>query len=106
MHAAELATALVAQREAASHWLNQIMLQLMDLRDAVEEGRTERVTAILEKAREQYDVWVADWARGRDDGRERVEAKRPSMVGMFFGEKVASRLDDRPDQRKRGEQKK
>ena len=102
VYATELANALVAQREAATHWLNQIMVHLMDLRDAVEEGRTERVTAILEKAREQHDHWEADWARGRDEGKPPVEAKRPSLLGMLIGTKLAARVEERPEQKSAG----
>jgi hypothetical protein len=100
--AAELANALVAQREAAGHWINQIMVQLMELRDAVEEGRTERVTALLDKAREQRERWAADWSRGRDQGKAPVESKRPSLLGMFVGSKLATRMEERPDPRSSG----
>jgi prephenate dehydrogenase len=97
--AEELATALVSQREASAHWLNQIMLQLVELRDAVEEGRLERVTALLAGAREQREHWLADWHRGRDTGQTPADTKRPSLLGMFVGTKLASRMEERPDQK-------
>ncbi|MCL4507107.1 MAG: prephenate dehydrogenase/arogenate dehydrogenase family protein [Chloroflexi bacterium] len=97
--AEEVATALVAQREATTFWLNQIMLQLMELRDAVEQGRHDRITALLTKAREQRDVWEADWHKGRDQGYVPVDTKRPSMLSMFVGAQLASRMEEKPDKK-------
>jgi prephenate dehydrogenase len=106
-HADEIASALVTQREAASYWLNQIMLQLMELRDAVEQGHTERVAELLNKAREQRERWAADWSKGRDTGQAKVEAQRPNLLSMFVGSKIASRMEERtptkPDKKKGGQ---
>jgi prephenate dehydrogenase len=99
---AEVASALVAQREAASFWLNQIMLQLMELREAVDKGRNDQVAAILSKAHELREGWTADWHRGRDQGYEKVATQRPNLLSMFVGSKIASRMETNPDQKSEG----
>ena len=92
----EVAAALIAQGEASTHWLNQVMLQLMELRDAIDQGRRDKVTTLLTQARERHDLWEADWHTGRDQGYTPVEVKRPSMLGMLVGTRLASRLDEKP----------
>jgi prephenate dehydrogenase len=104
-HAAEVASALVAQPEATTHWLNQIMLQLIELRDAVEQKRADKVEGLLVNARERRSNWTSEWYKGRDQGHTPADVKRPSILGMVVGERMANRLEQAPspkDRDKRG----
>ena len=89
--APQMVQALMAQPDAAVHWLNQIMLQCMALRDAVRERDEKTTSEMLTRAKDKRDQWLADWRRGRNDGREPIQ-KQSALVGMFLGERVASRL--------------
>ncbi len=95
--AEEIASVLVAQKEASTHWLNQVMLQLMEMRDAIEQGRNDKVTLLLTHAREQREQWASDWFKGRDEGNAPIDAQKPSPLGMFVGSRMASRIEEKPD---------
>jgi prephenate dehydrogenase len=105
-HPEEIAAALLSQRDATTHWLNQVMLQLMAIREAVNTGNAEQLKTLLSTAQERRDKWLNDWYRGRDEGRAQVEQKRPSLLSAFVGTKLASRLSDaaidKDKQKKRG----
>jgi prephenate dehydrogenase len=85
------ASMLMAQPEAAMHWLNQVMLQCMALRDAIRDRDAAEVDKLLQQARERRERWLADWRKGRDDGRAPVQQKH-SMLSMFVGERMAGRI--------------
>jgi len=102
-HPAEVARALVAQPEASAHWLNQIMLQLTDLRDAVEQRRVDKVEALLKSAQEARENWTAAWYRGREQGQAPINVKRPSLLGMVVGDRLAKQMErGAPDKEKKG----
>jgi prephenate dehydrogenase len=89
--AARLAPLLLAQPEAAIHWLNQVMLQCMALRDAIRDRDAAAVEALLTRANERREQWLADWRKGRDDGRLPVE-RQSAVLSLFVGERMAGRL--------------
>ncbi len=89
----DVASALVAQPEASAHWLNQIMLQLSDLRDAIEQRRADKVEARLKAAQEARDNWTAEWYKGRDQGQAPIDVKKPSLLGMVVGDRLASQME-------------
>ncbi len=82
---------VMGQREAAVHWLNQAMLQLMTLRDAIDDGDGEALQKQLTQAGQRREQWLADWRKGRDDGRVQ-QYKAPSVLGAFVGQNLAQRL--------------
>jgi prephenate dehydrogenase len=98
-HAESLASQLMAQRVAAVHWLNQIMLQLMQLRDAVDDGDANAVQTQLADAQQKRDEWLASWRKGRDDGRGQ-SYKPPSLLGSFLGQNLAQRLQQERERKK------
>ncbi|HEY3288755.1 MAG TPA: prephenate dehydrogenase/arogenate dehydrogenase family protein [Anaerolineae bacterium] len=100
--AEEIAAVLVTQKEASVHWLNQIMLQLMEMRDVIELGRSDKLTELLTQARERRGQWTADWLKGRDQGYQPVDVKKPTLLGMFVGSRMAERMEDSPDKRNTG----
>lgn len=89
---AELARALLTDPMAAKHWLNQIMLELMALRDAVDAGDEIALAARLKRAGEARENWLADWRRGRNPERGASNVKPPSILGAFMGESLAGKL--------------
>jgi prephenate dehydrogenase len=95
-HEAEIASALVAQPEAATHWLNQIMFQLIEMRDAIEQKQADKLEKLLKNARERREDWASEWYKGRDQGHQPADIKRTSMLGMVIGEHMASRLEQGP----------
>jgi prephenate dehydrogenase len=95
--AEEIAGVLVAQKEASTHWLNQIMLQIMEMRDAIEQGRGDKIAQLLTQARERREQWTSDWYKGRDEGYVPVDTKKPSLLGMFVGNRMASRMEESAD---------
>ncbi len=92
--AAKLVPALLAQPDAVTHWLNQVMLQCMALRDAVRARDEKSVQQMLDSAREKREKWLADWRRGRDDGRLPIQ-KQNNVLSMFVGERMANKLGDK-----------
>lgn len=86
------ATLLMQQPEAVAYWLNQIMLQCMALRDAVGARDEKQVKQLLDESKARREQWLADWRRGRDDGRAPVTAQRSSVMSMFLGERMATKL--------------
>lgn len=84
---------VMMQREAAVHWLNQAMLQLMSLRDAIDDGDVEALQNQLASAGQRREQWLADWRKGRDDGRAQ-QYKTPSVLGAFIGQNLAQRLQN------------
>jgi prephenate dehydrogenase len=95
-HAAEVASALVAQPEAATHWLNQIMFQLIEIRDAVEQKQVEKLENLLKNARERRENWSSEWYKGRDHGQTPSDVRRPSLLGMVIGDRLAARMEQSP----------
>jgi prephenate dehydrogenase len=91
-HADTMLQAIMAQPDAMVHWLNQIMLQCMAIRDALRERDEKTVRALLEKAKETRERWLVDWRRGRDDGRQTIERQGGGMLRVFVGDRMADRL--------------
>lgn len=92
--ATALPKALLMQKTAAVHWLNQTMLQLMVMRDAISDDDLTTLENLLNQANEQRERWLADWRKGRDDGRGPAY-KPPSMLGSLLGQGFAQRLTER-----------
>lgn len=92
---------MLADARVTTHWLNQVMLSLMALRDAVAAGDAEAARAWLEQARAQRDHWLAEWARGRADesAPAATELPRPSLMSFLVGERLAQRLSGKPPQK-------
>jgi prephenate dehydrogenase len=82
---------LVAQPDATIHWLNQVMLQCMTLRDALRDRDEQAIQHLLEQAVERRDQWLADWRRGRDEGREPMPQQN-AVLSLFLGERMADRV--------------
>lgn len=89
--ASNFTSMLMAQPEAAMHWLNQVMLQCMALRDAIRDRDAAAVDEIMKQARERRERWLADWRRGRDEGRAPVRQQH-SVLTLFVGERMAGRI--------------
>ncbi|PJF47017.1 MAG: prephenate dehydrogenase [Chloroflexi bacterium] len=90
--APSFSTALEAQPDVVVHWLNQVMLQCMALRDAIAAHNTESVTRMLTQAEERRREWLANWRRGRIEGHIPIERDSGGLLKMFLGEGMASRL--------------
>jgi prephenate dehydrogenase len=86
---------LLAHRPASAHWLNQIMLQCMQLRDALNDNDGEAIAAQLELAADRRAQWIARWRKGRDTGATPIDLPQRSMLGMFIGQRNAERLGKR-----------
>lgn len=82
---------LMQQPETVAYWLNQIMLQCMALRDAVSARDEKTVKQLLAESKARREQWLADWRKGRDDGRQPIE-KKSGIMSMFLGERMASKL--------------
>ncbi len=91
---AALPKALLTQKIAAVHWLNQTMLQLMAMRDAISADDLSALESMLTEAREQRERWLNDWRKGRDDGRGQPY-QPPSLLGSFLGQGLAQRFSER-----------
>ena len=89
--ATKVAQQVLAQREAAVHWLNQTMLKLMAMRDAIDEGDAAQLQEQLQQAKDKRDQWLNDWHRGRDAERGQ-QYKAPSLLGTFVGQNLAQKL--------------
>lgn len=85
------ATLLMQQPETVAYWLNQIMLQCMALRDAVSAHDEKAVKQMLSESKARREQWLADWRKGRDDGRQPIERKN-ALMSMFLGERMSSKL--------------
>ncbi len=90
--APSFSAALEAQPDVVVHWLNQVMLQCMALRDAIAARDTEAVTHMLTQAEERRQQWLADWRRGRIEGHIPIERDSGGLLKVFLGERMASRL--------------
>ncbi|MCS6774604.1 MAG: prephenate dehydrogenase/arogenate dehydrogenase family protein [Thermoflexales bacterium] len=89
--------AMLASPQVIAHWLNQVMLSLMALRDAVTAGDAEATRAWLHRARTQRDSWLTEWARGRAaEIASETPLPRPSLLSFLVGERLAQRLGDKP----------
>ncbi len=88
----KMVQAMLAQPDAMVHWLNQIMLQCMALRDALRERDEKTVRSMLDKAKETREKWLVDWRRGRDDGRQPIEKQGGGVLRVFIGDRMADRL--------------
>ncbi|MCS7054835.1 MAG: prephenate dehydrogenase/arogenate dehydrogenase family protein [Thermoflexales bacterium] len=91
-HAPKYAAALEAQPDTAVHWLNQIMLQCMALRDAIAARNTEAVERLLTQAEERRQQWLADRRRGRIEGHIPIERDAGGLLKLLVGERMADRL--------------
>jgi len=85
------AALLMQQPDAVAYWLNQIMLQCMALRDAVSVRDEKTVKRLLDESKARREQWLADWRKGRGDGRPPVE-KPNSVMSLFVGERMANKL--------------
>ncbi|MFC1465626.1 MAG: prephenate dehydrogenase/arogenate dehydrogenase family protein [Candidatus Brachytrichaceae bacterium NZ_4S206] len=90
--APKFAAALEAQADVAVHWLNQIMLQCMALRDAIAAHNAEAIERTLAQAEERRQQWLADWRKGRTEGHIPIERDTGGLLKVFVGERMASRL--------------
>lgn len=90
--ARDLAHAMVVNAMASRHWLNQIMLQLMAMRDAVDAGDEQGLERRLAAASAAREAWLGEWRRGRLKHGEAPDIKRPSLLGAFMGESLAGKL--------------
>lgn len=89
--AVTFASMLKAQPDATVYWLNQVMLQCMALRDAVQARNDQAVEQMLAQAEEKRQQWLADWRKGRNDGRLPIE-KQSGVLSVFVGERMAGRI--------------
>lgn len=90
--ASGIARALIDQKAASVHWLNQVMLAMMDIRDAVDKGDTARVQAAIERARDRRIDWLNAWHRGRGTAGAPQDVPKQTFAGLFLGERLADRL--------------
>ncbi len=90
--APRFSAALEAQPDVAVHWLNQIMLQCMALRDAIAAHNMETVERMLVQAEERRQQWLADWRKGRIEGHIPIERDTGGLLKVFVGERMANRL--------------
>jgi prephenate dehydrogenase len=95
-HDAELSSALLSQPEAANHWINQTMLRLMAMRDAVRDHDAAAIQRMLADARGQYELWLSDWRKGRQEGGPQAPIERPTLLGALLGTRLATRLKEPP----------
>lgn len=94
---ASATSALIGQKEAATHWLNQVMLGLMALRDAVSAGDAKAVEGLLAQAGERRADWLNTWQKGRETkpAAPAEAISRPSILGMFMGQKLAKKVEEK-----------
>ncbi len=83
---------LFAAPEVAVHWLNQVMLACMTLRDALSSANAEAVRAWLQEAQARRAQWLSEWRKGRAEPGEPSKLPQPSLLSMFLGERLATRL--------------
>ncbi|MCX6019071.1 MAG: prephenate dehydrogenase/arogenate dehydrogenase family protein [Chloroflexi bacterium] len=95
-NAAALVDALLADKKASSHWLNQFMRECMALRDAIEAEDGDAAKNQLAAAAERRERWLDDWRAGRDSGAVPIESQGRSMLGMFVGQRMADMFGGRP----------
>ncbi|MCS7324878.1 MAG: prephenate dehydrogenase/arogenate dehydrogenase family protein [Thermoflexales bacterium] len=86
---------LLAAPQAAVHWLNQVMLACMALRDALAEADASTARAWLQEASARRAQWLADWRQGRAELAVPAEAPRASLLSFFLGERLAERLREK-----------
>ncbi len=91
-NSAALSAAVLANKAAAVHWLNQLMLQCMALRDDITDGDEAGVLKQLQTAQDRRTKWLADWRAGRDVGATPITASGRSLMGLFVGQRVADRM--------------
>jgi prephenate dehydrogenase len=89
---AELRAALMQQPAASVHWLNEIMRQLVALRDHISSNNPSDIERLLGQAQQQRMKWLNDWHTGREGGRGAVEIEKPSFMGSLIGQKLAGQL--------------
>lgn len=88
----EILTHVLDAPQVAVHWLNQVMLACMALRDALAEGETEKVSAWLREAQTRHAEWLSAWRQGRTTLAPTSEPPRTSLLDFFLGERLAERL--------------
>ncbi len=94
--AASLAAALLADKSSSTHWLNQMMLSLMKMRDAIETGDEKMLTAQLNQTEDRRTLWLRNWAEGRDASEHTQErVNTPSISGLLIGDRLADLLRGR-----------
>lgn len=91
---ADIATNLTNQPEVSLHWLNQMLLQLMALRDAIQKNDTARIETLLKNAQTQRTTWLNDWHNGREKDAPPVKAPKMDLMGLLLGSRLAERLND------------
>lgn len=94
--APQFIAAMMANRPAMTHWLNQFMLQCMALRDAVEEGDAAAIEKQLASAEARREAWLSNWRKGRDTGAAPIEPQGRSMLSVFVGQRMADKISKRP----------
>ena len=82
--------------QQTDYWLNQLMLQMLALRDAVGKGDAAAIKATLAQARERRIQWLTDWHRGREEGQSKVPVEKPSLLGSLIGTRLATKLQTPP----------
>jgi prephenate dehydrogenase len=88
-----LSEALLNDRMSSIHWLNQVMLQCMALRDAISDNDAKAVTKQLADASERREAWLAAWRKGRELGAEPVNVPRNAVLSMLVGQRNADRFN-------------
>ncbi len=71
------------------------MLGLMALRDAVSVGNAKAAEELIALAGERRADWLNAWQKGRDakPATPATAVSRPSILGMFMGQKLAKQID-------------
>lgn len=102
LHAPAFVDAMLADKVATAHWLNQIMRECMALRDSIEAGDGDAARAQLTQAAEKRERWYDDWRRGRDTGAPPIDQRQGgrSIMGLFLGQRMADMLGGKPRDRK------
>ncbi|MFN3705166.1 MAG: hypothetical protein ACK4WM_04155 [Thermoflexales bacterium] len=92
--AAQLVEPLMHQRQIAIHWLNQVMLQCIALRDALQDEDKPAIERLLRKAQETRAQWLAERRVGRRETAPRVQPQSnwSALLGLLVGERAAERL--------------
>ncbi len=93
-NAAQMAEPLMHQRAIAVHWLNQVMLQCMALRDALQAEDRPALQQLLQAAQQARARWLAERRQGRHEAAPRLERQSQlnSLLSLFVGERMANRL--------------
>jgi prephenate dehydrogenase len=88
----KFAAMLGAQPDVAVHWLNQVVMQCLALRDAISARNTEAIERILAQAEEKRQEWLADWRKGRIEGHIPIERDSGGLLKVLLGERMARQI--------------